>query len=163
MKLMLMSLLFLMNTPLWADAKAPYPCQVRLIKTDCWKDVEVTVIAKDSETHKNIGGPIVLAKDSFETMQSLPCQPSQTMNFSATVLPTAWEGVNTVYPSINFFNSPSKLPKNAEKWIVSLCFPDDFSSVPLPLSSNKTCRCHFEELQNSRENVSEALGKAKGL
>lgn len=146
------------SLPLWADST--YPCLLRFMKTNCWKGHQITVQAIDTGTQKNIGDPVVLTKDSFEIDVDIPCQPNQSISFTATTLPAVWgSSATTSYPSTHFWQSPKGLPPKATQWVVSLCFASDFSSVPLPLTAEANCQCNFKPLANSAVSVSEALGK----
>lgn len=144
----------------WADGN--YPCVLRLAKTDCWPDYQITVQPIDASTGKPIGSPVVLEKNSSEIEVLIPCEAEQDISFKAMTLPAVWGATeNTQYPSTQFWESPEQLPSGANRWIISLCFASDFSSVPIPLSQKATCVCTFPKIENSDEVQAPALQGGK--
>ncbi len=158
--LSLLSLFTLMASSLCVAAPS-YPCVVRLAKTNCWVGTQVTVQPIDTATQQNIGSPIVLGKDVDQISQPFVCKPKQSIAFKATISPPVWAEADTVYPSTSFFQAPSHLPSRADKWIVTLCFSKDFSSVPFPMTAEPTCECKFDKLENSQKSTSESLGRLR--
>jgi hypothetical protein len=140
----------------WADGN--FPCILRLAKTDCWPNYQITLQPMDAETNQPLGKPVVLDKNAYETEVLIPCQPEQEISFVATTLPTVWGATpDTQYPSTHFWETPQQLPGGANRWIVSVCFAADFSSVPLPLSEKASCTCQFPPIERTQVSDSPAL------
>lgn len=135
-----------------------YPCILRLAKTDCWPNYQITVQPIDANTQQPIGNPVVLDKNAYETEVLIPCQAQQEISFVATTLPAVWGATqSTQYLSSHFWESPQQLPPGANRWIVSVCFASDFSSVPVPLSQKATCTCTFPAIENTKASYSPSL------
>jgi hypothetical protein len=135
-----------------------YPCVLRVAKTDCWPNFQITIQPVDASTQQPIGAPVVIDKNAYETEVLIPCQPQQEISFVATTLPTVWGATaSTQYPSTHFWEAPKHLPAGANRWIISLCFASDFSSVPVPLSQKPTCTCSFPPIQDTAVSYSPSL------
>lgn len=157
-RLLLLCSVLLVSFDAFADALTPFPCVLQLAKSNCWKGFQVTVQPVDVNTGQPVGAPIVLNKDTFNTMAPIVgCQPLQNLSFQAQFSPTVWSDSSAaVYPTNQFWQAPATLPAKANKWVVSICFANDFSGVPLPLQAGSSCNCTFTELGETTTSVSEA-------
>ena len=132
-------------------ASGDFPCYVQLVKTNCWKDFEITVQPIDVISQQKTGEPIILGKEVFEKVVPVACKPGQPISFTGAFSPPTWEGTeNKHYVARHFWMPPDSLPKNADKWVISVCFAEDFTSVPLPPSATSVCECKFSELPRSQ-------------
>ncbi len=139
-------------------ANTNFPCVLRVAKTDCWPNFQISVQPIDANTQEPLGKPVVIDKNTNETEVLIPCHPKQEISFVATTLPAVWGATSdTQYPSNHFWETPEQLPSNADRWIISLCFATDFSSVPIPLSQKATCVCSFPQIENTKKSYSPAL------
>ena len=121
------------------------------MKNNCWTDYNLSVQTYDASTEKPVGNPIVLNKGTSDLTVPIPCSPRQTLSFKATYSPPVWANEQNVsYSTMNFWQAPPQLPKGATQWIISLCFANDFTSVPLPLQATAQCVCNFDTLANSQ-------------
>lgn len=147
--------------PLSAWAASSYPCTIRLMKSNCWTNYSVSVVAIDTNTQKPLGPPVLLPKGTTSITTAIPgCQPFESISFQATFSPAVWEGAeNTVYPSNNFWQTPGRLPPKASQWTASVCFSNDFSSVPEPLDATGNCQCDFPKLDGAVTSYSAAASK----
>lgn len=141
----------------------PFPCVLQLAKSNCWKGFQVNVQPVDVNTGQPVGTPIVLDKDTFNTMAPIVgCQPLENLSFQATFTPAVWANSgDAVYPTNQFWQAPDVLPPKANKWIISICFANDFSAVPLPLQAGSSCECTFPAIDNAVTSVSEATLQQK--
>lgn len=146
-RLLLLSIGFIsfIGTNAWADN---FICTLHFMKNNCWKAHQITLQPMDVATQKKIGDPIVLPKGQDEIEVNIPCTPNQDISFSATFSPPIWSDSNMSYPTSHFWQSPAALPPGATNWIISLCFANDFTSVPLPLEATANCQCDFPQGQN---------------
>lgn len=121
-----------------------YPCDIRVMKSSVWKDYDVYVQMKDLTTELKVGQPVLIPKGKLYTVVSTICAAKQRINFQATFSPVIWEGTEKdVYTTNRFWHSPTELPPKSEKWILSVCFSKDFTSVPGPTLESEKVSCSF--------------------
>lgn len=155
LKTLLFFIIVLVNSDLLANnTPKNFICTVNLMKNNCWGGHKIVVQPIDVVSQKPFGSPIILDKDSEQAQQNIPCHPNQAISFIATFSPAIWqEDANVQYPTNHFWQSPVALPPQASSWIISLCFANDFTSVPLPLEATATCTCNFQKIPNTQEIV----------
>ena len=115
-------------------------CIITSVKNSCWKDYEATITLRDVETEKDIT-TFTIPKDKKWGRTTISCHPGQIIDAKVSFAPDIWEGDGSkVYFSKRIWSFPSQEPKTDESWTLSMCFADDFSSMPEPINS-KNCSC----------------------
>lgn len=131
----------LMSTPSWS-----FMCYMTLAKDNCWQDYSVTVDIINSST----GGTmttITVPKGELWSRQTFDCEPSQKLMYIARFSPVFWEkDIGKTYPAQNFWSLPSQINPGDSAWNVSVCYPADFSLVPVPPQATSNCKCDFTSI-----------------
>lgn len=118
-----------------------FPCHVTLIKDSCWKDYEVTVDIIDSGKDTQLTS-VVVPKNELWARVKFECEPKQSFLFVSKFAPAFWttdEG--KVYNAKRYWSLPESILPNVTAWNMNICYPDDFSEVPLPPNANNACAC----------------------
>jgi len=133
--------------PALSSAEKMLSCTIQLSKTNCWAGHSVTIDPVNLRTMEH--GPVIsLKEDEFFIEQTFPCESFEQMTFTAKFSPPIWEGKgDKENRAKHIYNVPAKLPEGAKAWVISICFPDDFASVPLPLGDLRNCKCQFKPAQ----------------
>lgn len=140
------SLMFMFTVLLAQADAAPIKCEIQIIKNSCWLDREVVVQLIDS-AHASVYETFKLPINKDSLVQSFNCSHLERFNFAARFSPPLWKNQEVrSYPSKNVWHAPQNLPENVEKWVISLCFSDDFAGVSLPMGA-KNCECRLPELK----------------
>jgi hypothetical protein len=123
-----------------------FPCYITLMKQNCWKGYAVSVKIADAETTKDLVTAKV-AEDAAWSRTQFACEPHQTLYFVAQYAPAIWQGEEdkTFAAKRNWF-LPEKITPEVVAWNINLCFPTDFSSVPLPPNIGNDCRCDVSQI-----------------
>ena len=125
-----------------------FKCYVTAMKDSCWDDYDVTIKVMNSATKKELASDIVLKKGALKWQRvSFDCEPQESLYYSATFTPEIWEGgAGKVYYSQRYWNLPKAIKKGELAWNINLCFPKEFSQVPLPPNVSGQCKCDFNSV-----------------
>ncbi len=116
------------------------PCYLTVVKSDCWNDYDVNIRMVDMSNEKMLVD-IQVPQDKLWMRQSFECRPQQTVRFGAQFTPSIWENEKEkTYSGKRYWSMPTSID-NAAAWSVTLCYPDDFSSVPMPPNATHKCHC----------------------
>lgn len=128
--------------PLWAIT-----CYYTLAKDNCWTKYEVSVEVMDAKTSKILTQISIPAGQSW-ARETFPCETNgQKLMYHAKFTPPIWEtDKDKVYAAKNYWSLPDKVNEGDSAWNVPVCFPADFSEVPMPPSSNGRCQCDFSSI-----------------
>jgi hypothetical protein len=132
--------LFAIN-PLWAIT-----CYYTLVKSNCWSKYEVTVEVVEASTAKVLTTVTVPAGKSW-VRQPFSCTPGEKLMYHAQFSPPIWESEKgKSYDALNYWSLPEKINPGDSAWNVSVCYPSDFSQVPLPPEATNSCKCDFDSI-----------------
>ncbi len=135
-KIVLMGVSLCVSLQTWA-----FPCFVTLVKDSCWIDYNVTVTVMNAQTGKQVASLIAPQSQSW-VRQSFTCQPGDSLTFSAIFTPVFWESdKGKVYPGQSNWQLPQEIKKTEAAWNINICYPSEFSEVPLPPEANGSCKC----------------------
>lgn len=129
-------------TPLWAIT-----CYYTLAKDNCWTKYNVTVDVMDGNTAKILTSVTVPAGKQW-TRVTFPCETNgQKLIYSSHFSPPIWESEKgKVYPAKNSWSLPNEVKPGDSAWNVSVCYPSDFSQVPMPPEATNSCKCDFSQI-----------------
>ena len=122
-----------------------FPCYITLVKDSCWTNYNVTV---------NILGPtnaplatVTAPKGKVWDRVPFVCSPGESLSFNATFTPSFGEQeVGKIYPARHSWRLPVTIGKEDTAWNITLCYPTEFASVPLPPNVPGPCVCNKESI-----------------
>lgn len=122
------------------------PCYLTMVKDSCWTNYAVTVTMMDASNAKQVL-QVEVPKGQSWVRQGFTCDPAQTFLFKAQFSPTIWgDQAGLFYASQQYWQLPEQLKANETAWNLVLCFPKQFSSVPLPPTAGQHCACEMEHV-----------------
>lgn len=141
------SLSCLFASPLWAIT-----CYYTLAKDNCWLKYEVTVEVLDAVS-ANVLTTITVPAGQAWGRVTFPCETNgQKLMYRAHYSPYFWESEKgKIYSAKRYWSLPNEINPGDSAWNVSVCFPSDFSEVPLPPDAMGTCKCDFSTIPDIPE------------
>lgn len=130
---------YLLVSPSWAIT-----CYYTLAKDNCWLKYNVTVEVMDAKTSKVLTKVTVPEGQTYQRV-TFPCETNgQKLIYNAQFSPSIWESEKgKIYPARNYWSLPDKVNNGDSAWNVSVCYPKDFSEIPMPPTSTGKCKCDF--------------------
>lgn len=123
-----------------------FPCFLTMVKDSCWGDYNVTVVATDGSTGKQITTVVVPQGQSWSRVQ-FDCQPAEAISFIATFTPVIWESdKGKSYAAQRQWTLPEVIKQGDTAWNITMCYPAEFSEVPLPPTANNNCKCNTDDI-----------------
>ncbi len=146
-KILLLNLIFICK----ANAVS---CYITMVKASCWKDYDLYVTVKNSETGDKLGD-ITVSKGNLWNRKEFICKPGMTLGLEAKYVPEIWKGdKDKVFPSTRFWSLPKETNNtDAIGWNVTVCYPQSFSDVPLPPDATADCTCDMQAIPKFTVNV----------
>ena len=127
-------------------------CTMTLVKASCWKDFDVTMNVYSSENDKLLVSVSAPKSTSFGRA-TFECKPMQSLSMTSTYSPVIWDAdKGKVYKAIRFWVLPREEPPEGTIWEVKVCFPKQFSDVPLPQGDVNNCTCDMSALPPLKPN-----------
>lgn len=118
-----------------------FPCYLTFIKNSCWKNYTVTVDVIDTKNNKKMATITVPINGQWARGQ-FECASTQTFGFVASFSPSIWESdVGKTYNATHYWSPPVGVVAGEVAWNIGMCFPNDFSEVPMPPDSTGKCVC----------------------
>jgi hypothetical protein len=141
-KLLFLSVSCLFASPLWAIT-----CYYTLAKDNCWLKYNVTVEVMDALSAKVLTTATVPAGKSW-TRVTFPCETNgQKLMYRAQFSPSIWDSEKgKVYMAKNYWSLPNGVNEGDSAWNVSVCYPSDFSEVPMTPEATGSCACDFSSI-----------------
>ncbi|EHL32839.1 hypothetical protein [Legionella drancourtii] len=141
-KLLVLSVSWLFSSPLWAIT-----CYYTLAKDNCWLKYNVTVDVMDALSAKVLATVTVPAGKSW-TRVTFPCETNgQKLMYRAQFSPSIWDSEKgKVYMAKNYWSLPNGVKEGDSAWNVSVCYPSDFSEVPMTPEATSSCACDFSSI-----------------
>lgn len=122
---------------------AAITCYYTLVKDNCWTKYDVSVDIMDAATNK-ILKTITVPNGKSWSRQTFPCDPGQKLIYRAQFSPVFWESdKGKTYMAKNYWSLPNSFNPGDSAWNVTVCYPNDFSLVPLPPDASGNCSCDF--------------------
>ena len=141
MRLLIYSCFFACCSSVWS-----FPCFLTLAKDSCWTDYHVSLDVIDASTLKKIFTLEVPAGTSWGRQQ-FNCTPAQSLLYITRYSPVFWESdAGKTYPGLRNWTLPDKINPTDLAWTIPVCYPADFSEVPLPPTAKGNCKCDFSNI-----------------
>jgi len=121
-------------------------CFYSFMKDNCWTNYDVTVDVTDAVTGDALVHLTVPSGTSWGR-ETFACHPSQSLDFKATFTPVIWKNdAGKVYHGKSSWTLPPKVDEGKTAWNLTVCFPSEFSGVPMPPTASGECKCLPEQL-----------------
>src|ERR1700730_9161796 len=118
-----------------------FPCFLTLVKDTCWTNYNVTVTALRANNGKSLT-QVTIPQGKSWARQPFDCEPAEELSFTAVFSPIFWASdKGKTYAVLNSRLLPSTIKKGETAWSLTLCYPADFSGVPLPPDAGEACHC----------------------
>ena len=123
-----------------------FPCFITLIKDNCWTNYNVVVNVSDPSTEKELLA-ITVPKGKSWVRQGFTCQPKQALSLVASFTPVFWkDDAGKTYRDHRNWALPEEISRGDTAWNINVCYPADFSSVPLPPDAGSDCKCKLDDI-----------------
>ena len=140
---MLIRTLFLFLGFVWASVSWSFPCYFTLVKDSCWTKYNVSVDVTDAVTEQKIFTITVPAGTSW-ARNTFECTPSQSLIYTAQFSPVFWASdKGKTFRATRNWSLPGTINPDDRAWTLPVCYPADFSQVPLPPTADNNCKCDF--------------------
>ena len=124
-----------------------FTCYLTVVKDNCWKNYNVTVVAQDVEGDNPRLVTVIVPQGSLWARQKFNCKPGQSLRFNATYTPVFWESERGKSHYLKqYWNLPKEVKAGESAWNITLCFPKQFSQVPLPPEATNKCKCDLKNI-----------------
>ena len=125
-------LLMLLVSACFAMQAQAFPCFLTMVKDSCWSDYNVTIAAMDATTGKQITSVLIPQGKSWTRVQFTP---------------VFWENdKGKSYAGQRQWTLPEAIKEGDTAWNITMCYPAQFSQVPLPPGANSNCKCNMDEI-----------------
>lgn len=126
-----------------------FPCFITVAKDSCWIEYNVTVSVLDVSNDRKKMVDIIIPQGSIWARKKTECEPKQLLQFEAQFTPVFWqEDRGKKYTSIRYKTLPANIGPQETAWNINVCYPRDFSQVPLPPEAGSNCKCDFSNIPN---------------
>ena len=123
-----------------------FPCYMTLVKDSCWANYNVTVKVNDTSKEKVIA-TINVPEDKQWVRTKFECEPKQTLMLIASFMPAFWKAdEGKEYPAKRYWALPETIVGKTRAWNMNICYPADFSAVPLPPDASGKCACDMTKV-----------------
>lgn len=124
-----------------------FTCYLTVVKDNCWENYNVTVSAEDVKGDHPQLVTVIVPEGSLWARQKFNCQPGQSLRFNARYTPIFWESERgKVHYLKHYWNLPKEVKAGESAWNITLCFPKQFSQVPLPPEATSSCKCDLKNV-----------------
>lgn len=132
------SLMLFYSMTVWS-----FDCYFTLVKDNCWTKYSVSVEVIDANTTKPIVTVAIPAGETW-VREQFACHPRQKIAYKARYSPEIWQGdANKTFSGQKFLELPDTITPDQKAWNISICYPKQFLSVPLPPDVAGNCTCEF--------------------
>jgi hypothetical protein len=129
---------FICSVSSWA-----FPCYLTIAKDSCWTKYNVSVDIIDAVTEKKII-TITIPSGTSWSRETFECTAAQSLIYIAQFSPVFWESdKGKRYRAVRNWALPGVIHPNDRAWTIPVCYPADFSQVPLPPQADSKCKCDF--------------------
>lgn len=131
---------------IWINPVWSFNCYFTLAKASCWTKYHVNVDVIDA-ANKNVLTTVDLPAGKGWVRQEFACEPSQKLLYQARFSPPIWDSEKgKVYSASKFLFLPDVIKPGEKAWVISACYPGDFSDIPLPPDATSNCACDFSSI-----------------
>lgn len=137
---------FVLGLSLFSGQLLAFPCFITMVKGSCWKDYTVKVDVLDAEDD-HVLMSITIPKGQSWTRQSFEAKMKQRFMLRASFTPAFWKTEEgRQYYAKRYWSLPEEVEGETIAWNVGACFPENFSSVPMPPEAGQNCACDKREI-----------------
>lgn len=130
----------------FSPVAAAYTCFFNFVKDSCWTDYDVTVDVTNAATSKKLFSLSVPKGQSWARKQ-FSCDAAESFNYSASFSPVFWQSdEGKHFSGKRTWTLPQTMTKGDTAWVITVCFPEQFSEVPLPPTANSKCVCDIQSI-----------------
>lgn len=130
-----------------ATSASAIKCYITIAKDNCWMDYNVTVNVLDASNDNKLLATVIIPEGSAWARQPFVCQPKQELKLQAQFTPVFWQDdVGKVYDGLQYWTLPEKVGAGETVWNINVCYPKQFSEVPLPPQATSNCVCDFSKI-----------------
>jgi hypothetical protein len=123
-----------------------FKCYYTLAKDSCWTPYNVSVTVSDGSTATDLFTVTIPAGQQW-VRKEFECSKTQALKYIATFTPIFWEsGKGKTFPALRAWYLPGKINSGDSAWEIPVCYPKDFSNVPLPPDAKGNCACDFSPI-----------------
>ncbi len=127
---------------LFVNQSFAFKCYITAMKSKCWQKHNVTIKVVDNVTGNQVINQLTIAKDKLWVRKEFDCQPKQGLVYTAQFEPYIWhDDEGKVYNVKRIWFLPEKVEKKISAWNIPICFPNNFSEVPILPDVDKYCNC----------------------
>jgi hypothetical protein len=141
LRLAILSFIYLISSPLWA-----FKCIYTLAKDSCWTNYSVSVDVIDASNSNKLFTVTIPEGKSWGRAE-FTCTAAQNLLYFSRYSPVFWQSEKgKTYPALRNWSLPAKVNEGDLAWTIPVCFPSDFSQVPLPPDAKGNCKCDFSTI-----------------
>ncbi|WP_173236801.1 hypothetical protein [Legionella antarctica] len=120
-----------------------FPCYYTLVKDSCWTKYNVSVDVIDPVTSSKLLTVTVPSGKSW-VRETFDCHAAQGLIYIAKFNPVFWKNdAGKTYQGLRNWFLPGAINPGDTAWTIPVCYPKDFSEVPLPPEADGNCKCDF--------------------
>ena len=137
----------LLGTLCLASSAFSIQCFMTIVKDSCWINYNVTVDVIDAG-NESVLLTIDIPKGTPWGRKSFDAHVKQRLMLRARFSPAIWGGEDDrQYFATRYWALPETIDTEATSaWHIGACFPQNFSSVPLPADAGSNCHCDKSQL-----------------
>lgn len=121
-------------------------CYITFVKASCWKDYKIHLNVYDHITKSKVT-ELDIPKSEFWSRKSFSCNPAEIIDIAAQYSPEIWSGdANKIFVGKYQTKFPNDEPSPGTIWASNICFPEQFSGINAPFSSDKDCKCDYTNI-----------------
>lgn len=128
-----------------------FPCFITISKDSCWTSYTVMVDVLDGKT-QNIITTITIPKGESWSRARFDANPEQVFMLRAKFEPAFWKSEEgKQYYAKRYWLLPKQVEDNMKAWHISICYPENFSGVPLPPGAHSKCTCSVQDIPKAND------------
>lgn len=130
----------------FSSAADAYTCFFTLVKDSCWTDYNVTVDVTDASTSKTLFR-ISVPKGKSWARKKFSCDAAESFDYRASFSPVFWQSdKGKHFSGKRTWTLPQTMKAGDTAWSITVCYPEEFSEVPLPPTANSQCACDMKSI-----------------
>lgn len=123
-----------------------FPCFITMVKDNCWTNYNLNVVVTNPTTGKTVT-TVSVPQGTAWARQQFNCQPADVLAFTATFDPVFWQNdVGKTYAAQHEWTLPKNITKGETAWNITVCYPAEFSEVPMPPEAGSNCVCNTKDI-----------------
>lgn len=125
-----------------------FPCYVQMVKTKCWSGYSATFQRFNAVTLQLVGKPFSIPAHQKMKVFQISCKPGENLSLQVKFSPPIWEDqADKIYKGTKIYGIPLSLPEGSSRWVIPVCFSNDFTGLPIPPDVTRLCKCRIPKLK----------------